>query len=157
MRSIVFAASLIILLGSAELSRTATAQPSIAQTITPQQEALQQFEVGEKQFQANQFESARAAYKNALNIWVKLDRKSFQGSLYLKLAQVDEVLGEYDRAMEHYQQALTIFKELDRPIERSGSLSGIGIIFVRTGKYSQAIESFQHALKIFPESSGALN
>jgi CHAT domain-containing protein/tetratricopeptide (TPR) repeat protein len=157
MRSIVFAVSLI-LLGNIGFSPTARAEKSIDQaTQTPQQEALQQFEVGEKQFKANQFEDARTAYENALKIWIKLDRKVPQGSLYLKLAQVDEVLGQYDRAMENYQKAYKLFSELDRPIERSGSLSGIGIVFVRTGKYSQAIESFQNALKIFPESSVALN
>jgi CHAT domain-containing protein/tetratricopeptide (TPR) repeat protein len=171
MRSIVLAISLVMLLGSTELKRAdaqklITQKPIaqnpidqnlISQALTPQQEALQQFDIGEKQFQANQFENARTAYENALKIWVKLDRKSPQGSLHLKLAQVDEVLGQYDRAMENYQNALKIFSALNRPIERSGSLSGIGIIFVRTGKYSQAIESFQNALKIYPESSVALN
>jgi CHAT domain-containing protein/tetratricopeptide (TPR) repeat protein len=158
MRSLLFSTSLIILLGSPELSHISVAQLPIAQnTQTLSQDASQQFEIGEKHFKSNQFESARTAYENALTLWAKLDRKGQQGQMFLKLAQVDEVLGQYDRALENYQKAYDIFSQVDRPIERAGSLSGLGIIFVRTGKYSQAIDSFQKSLKIFPESSVALN
>lgn len=120
-------------------------------------EALQSFDQGDKLFQANQFEQARMAYENALKIWLVLDRKISQGSVFLKLAQVDEVLGKYESALAYYQKAYGIFSELDRPMERSGSLSGMGIVYVRTGKYSKAIDSFNQALKLFPESSVAMN
>ncbi len=158
MRSIIFASSLILLLGSPDLNPISMAQSPIAQSGQDSaQAAFQQFEIGEKYFQESRFEQARMAYENALNLWIKLDRKGQQGNVWFKLAQVDEVLGQYDRALENYQKAYDIFSQFDRPMERSGALSGLGIIFVRTGKYSQAIDRFQKSLKIVPESSVALN
>ena len=163
MRSPLFVSSLIILLGIAERPSLAQFQTPIAQTPISksnqisQQEANHQFDLGDRYFQNNQFENARVAYENSLKIWIQLDRKLPQGSLLLKLAQIDEVLGHYDQALAYYQKAYNLFSELDRPMERSGSLSGQGIIYVRTGRYSQSIDAFQKALKIFPKSSVAMN
>jgi CHAT domain-containing protein/Tfp pilus assembly protein PilF len=153
----VLALSLAITPMMSVLNGQAIAQAPTAQQENLQKEALQELKNGDQFFTDNQFEQSGKAYQKSLEHWTQLSDRSRQGHLFLKLAQVDEVLARYPEALVHYQKAFQIFSALNKPMEISGAQSGMGIIYLRIGKYGQAIEAFQTAVKIVPESGVALN
>lgn len=144
----------------AQIPGTGIANPLPPNNLPPKHpatEAQQQFQRGEQAFQTNRFPEARTAYLEALRLWEQSDRIDKQANALFKLAQTNEVLGEYHEALLHYQKALTLFTQLNRTDEQAGALSGTGIAYLRMGQYSNAIEAFQATLKLVPQSGVALN
>ncbi len=95
---------------------------------------------------------AREYYQQAMEIAREQQDINALGMLLGDLANVHQVLSEYDTAIRYYNQALEVVRQV-QDVRREGNLlSNLGLLYQRLGKYDQAIGLFKQSMRIASEA-----
>ncbi|MDH4127612.1 MAG: tetratricopeptide repeat protein [Spirochaetota bacterium] len=68
--------------------------------------------------------------------------------IYLKLAQLYESEGEYDKALFHFKKALLYYKQLKNSDRSWKIYNNIGVIYIYKRKFNLAVNAFKEGLSI---------
>ncbi len=111
-------------------------------------EADRLFEMGDKQYQTSQFQSALQSWQQALIIYQKIkDRKGELASLN-GLGNAYRNLGQYQKAIELHQQSLEIARQIGDRNGEVRSLHGLGAAYGSLGQNEKSINFFQQSLEV---------
>ncbi|MEQ8467087.1 CHAT domain-containing protein [Coleofasciculus sp. E1-EBD-02] len=153
-------ATLLLTLTSAFLLPTLSLPPSVAQTLSEQDQdkknqADRLFREGFHRQVRGNFERALGSFKDALLIYQEIGDNAGIGETLYHIGQVYEEIEDYDQALNYYQQFLLISSEVGSDSRERQALIVISNLYntqarqlIEKNQYREALDQFQQALTI---------
>ncbi len=102
--------------------------------------------LGDAQRDLENYASAVAAYRQALQLGTKQDDASSQARILTAMALCQGNLGDFTAAVENLQQAQALAAKLNQAQTLTDTLSNLGVLSWECGDYPQALQSLTAAL-----------
>ncbi|MEQ8385879.1 MAG: CHAT domain-containing protein [Coleofasciculus sp. A1-SPW-01] len=153
-------ATLLLVLTSAFLLPTLSLSPSVAQTLSDQDQAQKAkadrlLREGRYRNARDNVERALSNFEDALLIYQEIGDNAGMGETLYHIGMIYEEREDYDQALNYYQRLLRMSSELDNS-DRERALILIsslyrtyGIHLVEQNQYREALDKFQQALVIY--------
>lgn len=106
------------------------------------------FQQGALAFQAHQYETAIAHWRNALIRYQEQGNTYEAADTLNALVAANLAIRDYETAIAHAQEALTLADNLDDRSLQSRILGNLGIAYLESGQYNLAITTYEQALAI---------
>lgn len=101
------------------------------------------------------FEGAIVAYREALELWRRLDQPRRQAETLQGLARAFESKNDLETAVEHFERALELAPAFADPKLEAQLLQGLGLALRRQGKNPEAIAPLERARRLFEQVEDA--
>ena len=106
------------------------------------------FQLGIKQYRADQWSQTLVAWEKALNLFQQLGEQQREAKLLGAVGVVYKQLGLYEKSLNYQQQSLQLNRQLQNPAGEAASLLNIGILYDLQGDYAQSIRHYEQSRKI---------
>ena len=94
-----------------------------------------------------QWDNAKEAYREALNLSIKLNSKTLMGRANNSLGYLHLLLGNYRDAEFYFDKAFELFNLINDKIGASKVSGNLGLLYFRKAEYTQAESHFINSLK----------
>ncbi|MBD2001426.1 tetratricopeptide repeat protein [Leptolyngbya sp. FACHB-541] len=119
-------------------------------------EANRLYELGEQQYNVQQWRQAVQSFESALEHYQMLGNQQRQAHTLSYLGSLHQSLGEYTQALDYHQQSLALLRQLGNRSGEASSLNNVGLVYESLGEYPQALDSFEQSLALFRQLSDRL-
>lgn len=102
-----------------------------------------------------QIDSARAHYKQALELRRAINDHLGQVRILINIAETDMSQGLYIKALERYNKAKIVLKKIEpqQPEEMAALLIHLGSLHAELGQYEKALQLINQALKLYQQGN----
>ncbi len=116
-----------------------------------EEQAIFQHNIGALEAEIGQYDLAKNALVNAVELSEQLSYPDLEASTVFTLGWVAERQQNYDEAIAHYQAALTLFDSIqakDHSLRASRVLNNLGMVHLKQGNYAAASKTFDQGFAL---------
>lgn len=109
-------------------------------------------QTGDDYCKKNRLDLADEEYQKALACYIKTNNTQGMGLCYIKLGQVNCLLGFYDNSLDCYNNAIDLLKLLPEQNFSGEALIGRGEIYLLLKNYDESLKSYMEAMAVYEKS-----